>query len=312
MKSSVKNWSDAKFKGWIISLLRRGTMKFPPRNEALRAAKTEKKINEKTGRIAQHYRCAGCKEEFPAKGVQVNHIQPVVGDSGFIDWNTYIERMFCPVEKLNVLCSSCHDGATQQEKEKRLGVKDKIDKSTNQCYRDMKRRCYNPNSQRYYTHGARGIKVCGRWLESYEYFLEDMGYKPEGYTLDRIDNDGDYEKSNCKWSTPKEQALNRRTNIYITYQEDTLTISQWAEVVGISWDAMKKRITTMPLERALSKDRYEHQTISDEIKEEILEKYFRGKPKITQKALGLEYGVTQSVISHWVKQTKSERIENVE
>ncbi len=119
MKSPIPEWSDAKFKGWIISLLRRGTMKYPPRNEALRAAKTEKKINEKTGRMAQHYRCAGCKEEFPAKGVQVNHVDPVIGDSGFIDWDTYIERMFCPVENLNVLCRTCHDVKSAQERKDR-------------------------------------------------------------------------------------------------------------------------------------------------------------------------------------------------
>ena len=120
MKSPIKGWSDAKWRGWIVSLLRRGTMKFPPRNEALRAAKTEKKINASSGRLAQHYRCAGCKEEFPAKGVCVDHIQPVIDPNGsFVDWNTYIERMFCPVDKLQVLCSSCHDLKSSKERIKR-------------------------------------------------------------------------------------------------------------------------------------------------------------------------------------------------
>lgn len=119
MKSPVKNWTDAKWRSWVVSLLRRGSMRFPPRNEALRAAKTEKKINEKTGRMAQHYRCAECLQEFPAKEVQVNHIDPVIGDSGFIDWDTYIERMFCPVENLNVLCRTCHDVKSAQERKDR-------------------------------------------------------------------------------------------------------------------------------------------------------------------------------------------------
>lgn len=112
--------TNSKLKSWLISGLRRMTMRYPPRNEALRAAKTEKKINEKTGRIAQHYRCAGCKEEFPAKGVCVDHIQPVIDPNGsFVDWNTYIERMFCPVENLQILCSACHDIKSSNEKQQR-------------------------------------------------------------------------------------------------------------------------------------------------------------------------------------------------
>ena len=112
--------TNSKLKSWLISGLRRMTMRYPPRNEALRAAKTEKKINEKTGRIAQHYRCAGCKEEFPAKGVCVDHTTPVIEpEVGFIDWNTYIVRMFCSVENLQVLCSSCHDLKSSKERIKR-------------------------------------------------------------------------------------------------------------------------------------------------------------------------------------------------
>ena len=120
MKSPVKDWTDAKWRSWVVSLLRRGTMKFPPRNEALRAAKTEKKINEKTGRMAQHYKCAECLQEFPAKGVVVDHIQPVIDPNGsFVDWNTYIERMFCSVENLQILCSACHDIKSSNEKQQR-------------------------------------------------------------------------------------------------------------------------------------------------------------------------------------------------
>lgn len=75
----------------------------------------------------------------------------------------------------------------------------------------MKSRCSNPKNNRYYTHGARGIKVCERWLHSYENFLSDMGRKPSRrHSIDRIDNEGNYEPGNCKWSTPSEQAFNRR------------------------------------------------------------------------------------------------------
>lgn len=109
MKSPVKGWSDAKFKGWIVALLRRGTMRYPPKNETLAKAKTTKKINASSGRLAQHYKCKGCKKEFPMKQVVVDHIKPVVDPKvGFIDWNTYIERMYCVAKNFQVLCKPCH------------------------------------------------------------------------------------------------------------------------------------------------------------------------------------------------------------
>ena len=74
----------------------------------------------------------------------------------------------------------------------------------------MKMRCYNEKSSGYKYYGGRGIQICDRWLESYENFLADMGERPEGLSIDRIENDGNYEPSNCRWATVLEQNRNKR------------------------------------------------------------------------------------------------------
>lgn len=74
----------------------------------------------------------------------------------------------------------------------------------------MKGRCNNPRNHKYPDYGGRGISVCERWMKSFENFLKDMGEKPFGKTIDRINNNGNYEPANCRWSTPKQQVDNRR------------------------------------------------------------------------------------------------------
>lgn len=81
---------------------------------------------------------------------------------------------------------------------------------TYRTWLSMKTRCFNANYYHFHLYGGRGITVCQEWKDSFEAFLRDMGERPEGKTLDRIDPDGNYEPGNCRWATPKEQAANTR------------------------------------------------------------------------------------------------------
>ena len=95
----------------------------------------------------------------------------------------------------------------------------------------MKQRCYDKKSLRYKNYGGRGIKVCDRWLNSFENFLEDMGVRPDGnFTLDRVDVDGDYCPENCRWADAKTQANNMTTNVRRTYNGVTHTLKEWSEM----------------------------------------------------------------------------------
>ena len=95
----------------------------------------------------------------------------------------------------------------------------------------IKDRCRNKNDLRY---GGRGIIICERWLGSFENFLSDMGKRPTPkHSIDRIDNDGNYEPSNCKWATKTEQARNRRSNVFITYNNETHCLNEWAEKLSM-------------------------------------------------------------------------------
>jgi hypothetical protein len=119
----------------------------------------------------------------------------------------------------------------------------------------MKNRCYNPKYAGYHNYGGRGIKVCDRWLDKkhgFENFLADMGMRPDGMTLDRKDNDGDYEPGNCRWATASVQSNNRRCNKRIIYNGEDKTRAQWAHSLDISMSALDYRIQNWTLERALN------------------------------------------------------------
>lgn len=106
----------------------------------------------------------------------------------------------------------------------------------------MKGRCFNPKNPWFSRYGARGITVCERWAKSFAAFLEDMGPRPVGHTLDRIDNNGNYEPGNCRWASAGEQSRNRITSRLITIDGETRTATEWAWVANINPETIFQRI----------------------------------------------------------------------
>lgn len=126
----------------------------------------------------------------------------------------YVYRVKCDCgEYCEVYQANLRKGATKScgcERTKHGHYKGNAPTRTYNTWQSMKKRCYDISYEHYYLYGERGIVVCDIWIDSFERFLKDMGERPEGKTLDRIDTNGNYEPDNCKWSTYKEQSANRR------------------------------------------------------------------------------------------------------
>lgn len=123
-------------------------------------------------------------------------------------------------------------------------------------YRGMIKRCTNPNEPSYKNYGGRGIAVCQRWLDSFENFLDDMGERPNGkFSLNRLNNEGNYCKENCAWSSDIEQHNNTRCNRYITRDGVTKTIAEWCRELGLNRSTVYARLYWgVPEELAFSKE----------------------------------------------------------
>jgi len=117
----------------------------------------------------------------------------------------------------------------------------------------MRSRCCKVRNPDYPSYGGRGVQVCERWLNSFTAFQEDMGPKPgASYTIDRIDVNGNYTPENCRWATRKEQARNRRDNVFVSYEGETLCLTNWSERFGVAARDIKRRLYLgWSIERAL-------------------------------------------------------------
>ena len=112
---------------------------------------------------------------------------------------------------------------------------------TYNSYNAMFQRCYNPKAENYIYYGGRGIGIDPEWA-FFEKFLEDMGEKPDGYQLDRKDNDGDYCKTNCHWVLPIENSSITRRNVKFRHEDELLTLSEISRRTGIHLETLRSRL----------------------------------------------------------------------
>ena len=154
---------------------------------------------------------------------------------------------------------------------------------TYKSWRDMKERCNNPKNHAYKDYGGRGIQVCNSWLDEevgFSNFLNDMGECPKGMSIDRKNNNGNYEPDNCHYTTPRNQNNNRRDNVIVDYEGDKLTLAQLADKYGIKYKVLHDRLNRygMSLKDAIEK--------SDKL---------------------IEFNNQQKTISSWAREIKVER-----
>lgn len=161
-------------------------------------------------------------------------------------------------------------------------------------WKNMKARCLNKNRNHYDKYGGRGIKVCDRWL-TFENFLADMGEKPDDMTLDRIDVNGNYEPSNCRWATLRQQGNNTRVNVYIKYKGELYTEAELSRETGINRTTIQQRRREGWTDFEIVNGR--HLAKNSELFE------VRGKI-YTQKELSTEYNINTTTINYRIKAGK--------
>lgn len=165
-------------------------------------------------------------------------IDKVENSKKHIKWNCICE---CGAKKQ---VYDCHlkSGKSKGCKKCATNYHGMVDTPEWQSWHAMRTRCLNKNHKRYGRYGGRGITICQRWMDSFLNFLSDMGSRPPGTTLDRIDNNGNYEPNNCRWANEEQQQNNTKKNRYFMYEGSVYSMAQLARKVNLPYWTMIYKI----------------------------------------------------------------------
>ena len=170
----------------------------------------------------------------------------VVSKEGRDKWGNYLYSCKCDCGNTTIITGFSLDSENTKScgclKIEKLTTHDSSFTREYRSYTALKSRCLNPDNDKYSYYGGRDIKVCRRWKKDFLNFYKDMGDRPRGTSIDRIDNNKGYSKANCRWTTPKVQARNRRNNKVIEYRKQTYCLAEWAEKLEINYTTLWARI----------------------------------------------------------------------
>lgn len=195
-------WTQARFKGFIVSQLRSATTRWGPKQKVIQNARVSRGL----------YKCEGCGKVGPPtlppekgksrriKNIVADHKHPIVTSAGFVSYDEWIDRCFVELDGFQALCHKCHKEKSLGENAGRATTKTLKQENEREydSWKSMRARCTH-------SHHQRGIEICPEW-EEFSEFLKDMGGRPLLHTLDRVDVNLGYSKGNCRWATYKEQA----------------------------------------------------------------------------------------------------------
>ena len=196
---------------------------------------------------AGNTKSCGCLRRDDLTNQKFGRLTALKYDAGQKKWHCLCQcgrdLWVSPAHLKNGLTQSC--GCYQKDRARETQLKHgKAHTKVFYAWSHMKDRCLNPNNKHYASYGGRNITICDRWLD-FNNFLTDMGEPvegPERISLDRIDNDGNYEPGNCRWANQKTQNNNKRNSKFYTHEGQTHTLPEWAEIKGVSYGQLRQRI----------------------------------------------------------------------
>jgi len=179
-----------------------------------------------------------------------------------------------------------------------------------QVWDQMKRRCHSPTAHNYDKYGAVGIIVCEEWRESFEMWATDMGPRPGGMSIERLDRLGAYAPDNCVWATPRDQMQNTMYNVYLTLGNETYTIAEWGRIKKIHKNTLGGRyMRGWDVEDILNTPPGQWHRFSKTKMKKILRLDERGLSAVK---ISKEIGVSQPTISRWLREHRARIKKSIE